>query len=119
MVVLARALAQEARVLLLDEPTTALDIGHQQQVLELVDRLRQERGIAVVGAMHDLTLAGQFADRLTLLVDGAVVAAGKPADVLDSAVITEHYRARVTVMTGPDGGPVVVPLRERASGRSC
>ncbi len=73
-VVLARALAQQARVLLLDEPTTALDIGHQQQVLELVDRLRQERGIAVVGAMHDLTLAGQFADRLMLLVDGAVVA---------------------------------------------
>jgi iron complex transport system ATP-binding protein len=54
-----------------------------------------------------------------LLVDGAVVSAGKPADVLDSAVITEHYRARVTVMTGPDGGRVVVPLRERASRRSC
>ncbi len=110
-VVLARALAQEARVLLLDEPTTALDIGHQQQVLELVDRLRHERGIAVVGAMHDLTLAGQFADRLVLLVDGAVVAAGKPTDVLVPPVLTEYYRARVAVIAGPDGGPVVVPLR--------
>jgi iron complex transport system ATP-binding protein len=119
MVVLARALAQEARVLLLDEPTTALDIGHQQQVLELVDRLRRERRIAVVGAMHDLTLAGQFADRLTLLVDGAVVAAGKPADVLHPAVLTEHYRARVAVMAGPDGGPVVVPLRVGATGESA
>ena len=116
MVVLARALAQEARVLLLDEPTTALDIGHQQQVLELVDRLRRERGIAVLGAMHDLTLAGQFADRLVLLFDGALVAAGTPADVLDSAVLTEYYRARISVMTGPDGGPVVVPLR-RTQGR--
>ena len=110
-VVLARALAQEAQVLLLDEPTTALDIGHQQQVLELVDRLRKDRGIAVVGAMHDLTLAGQFADRLMLLVDGAVVAAGKPADVLVPPVLTECYRARVAVIAGPDGGPVVVPLR--------
>ena len=117
-VVLARALAQQARVLLLDEPTTALDIGHQQQVLELVDRLRQERGIAVVGAMHDLTLAGQFADRLVLLVDGAVVASGKPADVLVPPVLTEHYRARVAVIAGPDGGPVVVPLRDGASGKS-
>ena len=117
-VVLARALAQQARVLLLDEPTTALDIGHQQQVLELVDRLRKERGIAVVGAMHDLTLAGQFADRLVLLVDGAVVACGKPADVLVPPVLTEHYRARVAVIAGPDGGPVVVPLRDGGSGKS-
>jgi iron complex transport system ATP-binding protein len=118
MVVLARALAQEARVLLLDEPTTALDIGHQQRVLELVDRLRQQRGIAVVGAMHDLTLAGQFADRLVLLFDGALVAAGTPAEVLDSAVLTEYYRARISVMTGPEGGPVVVPLRGGATRES-
>ena len=69
-VVLARALAQEAPVLLLDEPTTALDVGHQQQVLELVDQLRATRSIAVLAAMHDLTLAAQYADRLMLLVDG-------------------------------------------------
>ena len=59
-----RALAQEAPVLLLDEPTSALDIGHEQQVLELIDELRVEQDLTVVTAMHDLTLAGQFADRL-------------------------------------------------------
>ncbi|MEI6401986.1 MAG: ABC transporter ATP-binding protein, partial [Actinomycetota bacterium] len=65
--VIARALAQEAPILLLDEPTSALDIGHQQQALELVDRLRHEHGLTVVSAMHDLTLAGLYADRLALL----------------------------------------------------
>ena len=69
--VIARALAQEAPILLLDEPTSALDIGHQQQALELVDRLRREHGLTVVSAMHDLTLAGLYSDRLALLHEGA------------------------------------------------
>ena len=68
--VIARAIAQEAPILLLDEPTSALDIGHQQQALELVDRLRREHGLTVVSAMHDLTLAGLYADRLSLLAPG-------------------------------------------------
>src|SRR5207247_6216369 len=72
-VVLARALAQEAPVLALDEPTTALDLGRQQQVLELVDSLRCD-GPTVVSTMHDLTLAGQYAERLLLLDRGVVVA---------------------------------------------
>ncbi|MEK7422556.1 MAG: ABC transporter ATP-binding protein, partial [Actinomycetota bacterium] len=74
--VIARALAQEAPIMLLDEPTSALDIGHQQQALELVDRLRHEHGLTVVSAMHDLTLAGLYADRLTLLHEGHVVSTG-------------------------------------------
>ena len=82
--VIARALAQEAPVLLLDEPTSALDIGHQQQALELVDRLRRETGLTVLSAMHDLTLAGLYADRLTLLDRGTVVASGTAAEVLDA-----------------------------------
>ena len=65
--VIARALAQEAPILLLDEPTSALDIGHQQQALELVAQLRHEHGLTVISAMHDLTLAGLYADRLVLL----------------------------------------------------
>ena len=69
-VVLGRALAQDAPVLLLDEPTSALDVGHQQQVLELVEELRHHRGLTVVAAMHDLTLAGQFSDRLLLMSNG-------------------------------------------------
>ena len=73
--VIARALAQEAPILLLDEPTSALDIGHQQQALELVARLRREHGLTVVSAMHDLTLAGLYSDRLALLHEGQCVAA--------------------------------------------
>src|SRR5205823_13791288 len=66
-VMLARALAQAAPVLLLDEPTTALDVGHQQEVLDLVDDLRTTRRLTVVSTMHDLTLAGQYADRHVML----------------------------------------------------
>ncbi len=112
--VLARALAQQAPVLLLDEPTTALDVGHQQQVLELVDRMRAERDISVVAAMHDLTLAGQFADRLALLVDGRVVAAGTAARVLTVEALAAHYGADVAVLPGPDGTPVVTLRRVHA-----
>jgi iron complex transport system ATP-binding protein len=110
-VVLARALAQEAPVLLLDEPTTALDVGHQQQVLELVDRLRKRSGIAVLAAMHDLTLAGQYADRLVLLAGGRVAASGGGRQVLTAGVLRRYYEAEVTILEGPQGVPVVVPLK--------
>ncbi len=111
-VVLARALAQQPRVLLLDEPTSALDIGHQQTVLELVDQLRREEGLTVVAAMHDLTSAGQYGDRLVLLEDGRVAAEGTATEVLDAARLARVYGARVDVLAGPDG-PVVVPVRSR------
>jgi cobalamin transport system ATP-binding protein len=108
---LARALAQDAPVLLLDEPTAALDMGRQQQVLEIVDRLRSSRGLTVVSTMHDLTLAGQYADRLLLLGGGRLVAAGGPDEVLTRALITEHYGAEVQVLDAPGSGFVVVPVR--------
>jgi iron complex transport system ATP-binding protein len=115
-VVLARALAQQARLLLLDEPTTSLDVGRQQQVLEIVDELRATEGLTVLSAMHDLTLAGQYADRLLLLDRGRLVASGAAADVLTRALIAEHYRADVRVVGGPESGLVVVPVRgSRAS----
>jgi iron complex transport system ATP-binding protein len=72
--VVARALAQEAPVVLLDEPTAALDIGHQQHALELIDSLREDSGLTLVSAMHDLTVAAQYADRMVLLDGGRVVA---------------------------------------------
>jgi iron complex transport system ATP-binding protein len=112
--VLARALAQEAPVLLLDEPTTALDVGRQQEVLELVGELRAERGLTVLGAMHDLTLAGQYADRLALLDGGRLVGHGPPDEILGEELIARHYRARVQVVD-VDGAPVVLPVRAGAA----
>ena len=108
---LARALAQDAPLLLLDEPTAALDMGRQQQVLEIVDRLRASRGLTVVSTMHDLTLAGQYADRLLLLDAGRLVASGNADQVLTRALITEHYGAEVEVVDAPGSGFVVVPVR--------
>ncbi len=110
--VLGRALAQETPVLLLDEPTAALDVGHQQQVLELIDALRRERGLTVVSAMHDLTLAGQFAERLLLLAEGRAVTEGPPKGVLTERLVREAYGARVTILEDHRGGVVVVPNRE-------
>jgi iron complex transport system ATP-binding protein len=116
-VLVARALAQGAPIVLLDEPTTALDVGHQQQVLELVDGLRRDHGLTVVSTMHDLTLAGQYADRLVLLDAGRVVVDGAAADVLTEANLARYYGARVRVIS--DGGrPVVLPFRENHVDRS-
>lgn len=109
---LARALAQGATLLLLDEPTTALDIGHQQEVLELVDQLRRDVGLTVLATMHELSIAGEYADRLLLLAAGRVAAAGSPREVLTEALLAEHYRARVTVLEGAQG-PLVIPVRPR------
>ena len=113
---LARALAQEPRVLLLDEPTSDLDIGHQQQVLELIDDLRHSRGVTVVSTLHDLTQASQYAGHLVLLAAGRVEAAGLPAAVLTEDLISRVYAVRVTVTTDPAGHPVVTPLREPPPG---
>ncbi|HEX5594601.1 MAG TPA: ABC transporter ATP-binding protein [Micromonosporaceae bacterium] len=109
-VFLARALAQGATLLLLDEPTSALDIGHQQEVLELVDQMRRDHGLTVVATMHDLSVAGEYADRLVLIADGRVVAAGPPREVLTEELLAVHYRARVRVIDG-EHGPLVVPVR--------
>jgi iron complex transport system ATP-binding protein len=109
-VVVARALAQEASVVLLDEPTAALDIGHQQQALDLLDVLRQESGLTLVAAMHDLTLAAQYADRMLLLDGGCVVADGPPVDVLTEATIAEHYGAAIDVVD-VGGRIAVIPRR--------
>jgi ABC-type cobalamin/Fe3+-siderophores transport system ATPase subunit len=112
--VLARSLAQQPRVLLLDEPTASLDLGHAQQVLDLVDRLRRQDGLTVVSTLHDLTLAGQYADRLALLSEGRVMAEGTPAEVLTAETLSTHYGARAEVVQGPSG-PAVLPVRAPAA----
>jgi cobalamin transport system ATP-binding protein len=104
--VLARALAQQAPLLLLDEPTSALDAGRQLEALELVDGLRLDAGLTVVAAMHDLTLAGLYASRVVLLSGGRIVAQGAPEEVLTAPLIAEHYGARVRVVDG-----AVIPVR--------
>ena len=109
--VLARALVQEPAVLLLDEPTAALDLGHQQRALELVDERRREAGITVLSAMHDLTLASQFADQFLLLCGGAVAAEGSGSEVLRSSVIERYLGATVRVLPASDGSLAIVPVR--------
>jgi iron complex transport system ATP-binding protein len=87
-----------------------LDIGHQQEVLELVDRLRAERGLTVLTSMHDLSTAGEYADRMVLLSGGRVAAAGTPREVLTAELLAAHYRVTVRIIEG-DQGPLVVPVR--------
>lgn len=109
-VLVARLLAQNAPIALLDEPTTALDVGHQQQVLDLVDELRHDHGLTVVATMHDLTLAAQYGDRVALLDAGRVAATGAPRDVLTEETLSTLYGARVRVLRDGDS-LVVVPKR--------
>ena len=111
-VVVARALAQQCPVLLLDEPTSALDVGHQVSVLELVDDLRRSEGLSVLAAMHDLSAAGRFADRLILIDHGRIVAHGTPAAVLRSDLLSTVYSTPLTVQN-IDGDLVVLPAPRR------
>jgi iron complex transport system ATP-binding protein len=113
-VVLARALVQEAPVLAMDEPTTSLDLGHAQLVLELTDQLRREKGLCVLCAIHDLTLAAQFAEGLLVLSEGRAVAAGPPREVLTEQNVWRFFGAEVEVLAGRSG-LVVSPVRR--SGR--
>ncbi len=108
--VIGRALAQQAPIVLLDEPTTALDLGHQQEVLALLDRLRRERGISIVSTLHDLTLAGQYADELVLMAQGQIVSRGSPDQVLTEANVSQHYGAAVDVFER-NGAVVVLPVQ--------
>ena len=109
-VVLARAIAQETDILLLDEPTGALDIGQGQNALELIGYLRKRRPITIITAMHDLTLAGQFADRLLMMAAGRIVASGPAVHVLTADYIRDFYHATVEVVRVGDG-LAIVPVR--------
>lgn len=109
-VTFARVLAQRAQVMLLDEPTAALDIAHQEALMSSV-RANAQAGIGVVVVMHDLSLAGAYCDRLVLLHDGAVFAAGSVADVLTSENLSQVYECGIDVFSGPDGTRIVSPKR--------
>lgn len=110
-VVLARALAQQTPIILLDEPTTALDLGHQQDVLELINELRHERGLTVLATLHDLTLAARYGERIAILSSGRVAVEGSPAEVLTEETISKHFHASVRVVEDEDG-PIIVPVKK-------
>ena len=108
---LAQVLASSPEALLLDEPTSALDIAHQLQVLDLLRAATARRGLTTIAVLHDLNAAARFAGRLALLHEGRIVAAGKPAEVLTAPWLRLAYGVEVAVLEGPDGAPVVVPLK--------
>ena len=110
-VVLARAMAQQTDIVLLDEPTTALDLGHQQEVLCLVDELRRERGLTVIATMHDLTLAARYGDRIALLAEGKIVQQGPPVEILTVENIAAYFHASVRIIDDAEG-PIIVPTTE-------
>ncbi len=116
-VVLARALVADAPVLVLDEPTAALDLGHQFEILELLADLQQERGLTVVTTLHDLGVAGQFGDRLAVLHGGRLVAHGTPAEVLTPDAIGRWWGVDATC-TVDAGGRVDVTVRRRRTDAS-
>ncbi len=109
-VVVARALAQQPSVLLLDEPTTHMDVNHQLGLIVLVRQLAAEDNLAVLAILHDLNLASLYCDELILLAGGRIVAHGGPREVLTHDRISAAYRADVLVLSHPQTGrPVVVP----------
>jgi iron complex transport system ATP-binding protein len=110
-VILARALAQEAAILLLDEPTTFLDIKHQIQIHELVQQLSRQRRLTVIAALHDLNLASLYCPRLVLLSQGTRYASGAPKEILTEETIYQVYGARVRVERGiTEDKPQILPL---------
>ncbi len=111
---ISMALAQGTDILLLDEPTTYLDLAHSLEVLDLVDRLHDELGRTVVMVLHDLNLAIRYSDRLVVMREGRIVAQGAPADVIDAELLREVFGLRAEVHTDPvSGRPMVVPIGTR------
>ncbi|MFB8339733.1 ABC transporter ATP-binding protein [Brucella cytisi] len=108
---IAMALAQQTDILLLDEPTTFLDISHQIEVLDLLTDLNQKRGTTVVMVLHDLNLAARYADFLVAMANGRLYATGTPDDVLTEQNVREVFHLESRIMTDPTSGrPIMLPL---------
>ncbi len=109
-VLLARALAQDTPVLLLDEPTTHLDLQHREALIHLVRELAKGRNLAVLVVLHDLNMASLYADRVSLLVDGRIQATGTPSEVLTERRLSEVYNVPVHIIPHPEyGNPLILP----------
>ncbi|MHA6802073.1 ABC transporter ATP-binding protein [Salinifilum ghardaiensis] len=113
---LSMVLAQGTDLLMLDEPTTYLDLSHQVDVLELIESLHAGSGRTVAMVLHDLNLAARYAQRLVAMADGEVVAAGAPEEVITEPLLAEVFGLEARVITDPvAGGPLVVPVAGRRS----
>ncbi|MET7772200.1 ABC transporter ATP-binding protein [Nocardia sp. NPDC005366] len=111
---ISMALAQGTDILLLDEPTTYLDLAHSLEVLDLVDRLHDEMGRTVVMVLHDLNMAIRYSDRLIVMRAGRVVAQGPPSDIIDAELLREVFGLRASVLEDPvSGRPMIVPIGTR------
>jgi iron complex transport system ATP-binding protein len=116
-VILARALAQEPQLLLLDEPTANLDLHHQVTMLELVRGLTRERGLTVLAAVHDLQLAALYCDRVALMHAGRILSQGPPEAVLTEALLLESFGQRVVLSPHPTHGVPLVALVPNGNAR--
>jgi iron complex transport system ATP-binding protein len=111
---LAMALAQQTPLLLLDEPTTFLDIAHQVEVLDLCEDLNREHGRTLVAVLHDLNHACRYATNLVAMRDGSIVAQGKPGEIVDAALVEEVFGLPCRVIEDPEtGSPLVIPVSRR------
>lgn len=108
---IAMALAQQPDILLLDEPTTFLDVAHQVEVLDLLMDLNRRKGTTIVMVLHDLNLAARYADTLVVMNGGAIVASGDPSDVISEETVLDAFGLECRVIPDPvSGSPMVVPL---------
>lgn len=115
-VLIAQALAQEPKLLLLDEPTTHLDIGHQIEIFDLIKKLNKEKKLTVVSVLQDLNLAGEYCKQLILLHNGKIYKSGNPSEVLTYDIIESVYKTIVIVKENPVSGKphvLIVPYEER------
>ena len=110
-VVIARALAQDPDILLLDEPTSNLDIQHQLEVMEIIKDLVAKKGISAIMAVHDLNLASRYSDRVIIMKGGRIFDAGTPSDVLTPENIRSVYGVEAEVINGNGGMPYIIPIR--------
>jgi len=109
-VLLARALAQDTPVMLLDEPTTHLDLQHRESLVNLVRELALGKNLAVLMVLHDLNMASLYADRISLLVEGRIQATGSPAEVLTESTLSHVYNMPVHIIPHPEyGNPLILP----------
>jgi iron complex transport system ATP-binding protein len=109
----AMALAQDTDVLLLDEPTTFLDINHQVELLDLLSDLNRRSAKTIVLVLHDLNLACRYADHIVAMKDGAILARGPPADIIDADIVSERFGLPCVVVPDPVSGTPMVVARGR------